>query len=194
MTRAALSQIGAIITVAIVGVLIGRASISPAEPARTSTAPRPLPTSRGAVIAAIEYLDALRWDVVVDDTERRRAIRERSTPKATEELDRALAAPAAALREATAAPPVVARTAVLGYRLFRSHDRRASVRVWGVAVFGTAAYPPATQWSTSDVELVWSDGRWLIDGLENRGGPSPSFGIRGLARRTQGLEEVRCVP
>jgi hypothetical protein len=195
VTRTGLARVGAVVAIALVGVLIGRASNSvrdhdgaPAVPQRSK------PTSRSAVVAAIEYLGALRWNVVVDDAERRRVIGARATADGRDELDRELAAAAAALRDAVAEPPVVARTTVLGYRVLSADVRRASVRVWGLALFGTGTYRPATQWSTSDVELLWSNDRWLVDGIENRGGPSPSFGTAALARRVAGLKEVSCVP
>jgi hypothetical protein len=91
-------------------------------------------------------------------------------------------------------PPIVARSAVLGYRVNQQDDERASVRIWGMALFGSGAYSPTTQWSTSDIELVWSQGRWLVDGVRSDGGPSPASGVRALARASRNLEEVRCGP
>jgi hypothetical protein len=83
---------------------------------------------------------------------------------------------------------------VLGFRVLRATDRRAVVRVWGMALFGSRAYPPTTQWSTSELTLVWTRDRWLVDAVESRGGPSPSAGVQARARRARGLEEVRHVP
>ncbi len=74
------------------------------------------PTERGAVMAAIAYLDALGWKVVTDDARRREAIARHATPDAVDPLDAELAEPAAAVR-AVAESPVIARRAVLGYRL-----------------------------------------------------------------------------
>ena len=195
MTRSSMGQVGAIVAVAVVGALIGRASASVADPEhRKATSAESSPTSRSAAVAAIGFLDALRWNVVINETERRRVLSIHATPRAADELDSQLVAAAAGLSEAVAEPPVVARTAVLGYRVLHADGQRASVRVWGFALFGTGSYEPATQWSTSEVELVWSDDRWLVDGIESRGGPSPSSGVHALARRARGLREVRDVP
>lgn len=186
----------AILVSVLVGLVIGRAGVEPpqrpGEDARRIQAPAP--TARGAVSAAIAYLDALTWDVLIDDARRRRAIRARATTAAATELDAELAAPAEALRGAVTRPPVVARSAFLGYRIARFDEHRASVRVWGVALFGTGAYEPTTQWSTSDIGLVWSRDRWLVDGIRSRGGPSPDSPVSALARRARDFREVRHVP
>jgi hypothetical protein len=185
----------AVLLAALLGILVGRASVSAADrPERASTASSVAPTREGAARAAIGYLDALRWDVLVDDARRRRAIAARATPDAVAQLDAELAAPAEALRGAVTRPPIVARTAVLGYRVKLLHRGRAAVRVWGMALFGTGAYAPATQWSTSDLSLVWSGQRWLVDGAQSRGGPSPESSLATLARSDRTLREVRNVP
>src|SRR4051794_18137365 len=88
-----------------------------------------------AVAAALGYLDALRWDVLVDDARRRRVIERLATPEAAPRLDAALAAPAEALRAVVTDPPVVARTSPLGYRVDRIADGRAVVSIWGFALF-----------------------------------------------------------
>jgi hypothetical protein len=196
MTRSRLSQLGAVVAVAFLGVLVGRASVSAADQAapRTAAPQRMVPTERNAAVAAIEYLGALRWDVLIDDAERRRVIEGRATPEAADDLEAELVAPSNALREAVSQPPVIARTAVLGYRVLQANDRRASVRIWGMALFGSGAYKPATQWSTSDLALVWSGDRWLVDGVESRGGPSPGSGLKALAARARGLKEVHHAP
>jgi hypothetical protein len=186
----------AVLASVVVGLVIGRASIQPAQRPHDDTrrTQASAPTARGAVRAAIAYLDALAWDVLIDDARRRRAIRARATPAAVAELDAELAAPAEALRGAVTRPPVVARSAVLGYRIPRFDDRRASIRVWGVALFGTGAYEPTTQWSTSDIGLVWSRDRWLVEGIRSHGGPSPDSPVRALARHARDFREVRHVP
>lgn len=195
MSRSSIGQVGAIVAVAMVGALIGRASASVADPEHgQATSAESSATARSAAVAAIGFLDALRWNVVINETERPRVLSNRATSRAADELDGELVAAAAGLSEAVAESPVVARTAVLGYRVLHSDGRRASVRVWGFALFGTGSYEPATQWSTSDLELVWSYDRWLVDGVESRGGPSPSSGVHALARRARGLREVRDVP
>jgi hypothetical protein len=186
----------AVVIAALLGLLIGRVSAAPPDrPERESrAAPTAKPTRQGAVVAALAYLDALRWDVLVDDERRRRAIERRATAEAAPQLDAELAAPAEALRAAVTRAPVVARTAVLGYRIERFAGERASVRVWGMALFGSGAYAPTTQWSTSELQLVWSAPRWLVTGIRSRGGPSPDSTIRTLARTTRALRELRHAP
>jgi hypothetical protein len=187
--------IAAVVVAAVIGILIGRTSVSSADrPLRVSQSPSEAPSRRSAAVAAIEYLEALRWDVLVDDARRRRAIETRATPEAAPQLEAELLAPAEALRSAINRPPIVARTAVLGYRVRRLDESRASVRIWGMALFGTGSYEPTTQWSTSDVALVWSGARWLVGGVESRGGPTPSTPVRALAHATRDLREVRHVP
>jgi hypothetical protein len=180
---------------AVLGIVVGRASVSAADrPERPSRTTPVGPTGEAAVRAAIGYLDALRWDVLVDASTRRRVIAARATANAVAELDAQLAASSEALRGAVTRAPIVARIAVLGYRVKLLGSRSAEVRIWGMALFGTGAYPPATQWSTSDLRLVWSGGRWLVDGVRSRGGPSPASPLRTLARSDRSLREVRHAP
>ncbi len=187
-------SIVAVLFVAALGIVIGRAWAA-GPPART---PEPTthtaPTARSALLAAIGYLNALRWEVLVDDAKRRELIERLATPQAAPKLDAELAPAAEALREAVSRPPVVARRAVLGYRVSHVDAKRAAVRIWGMALFGSAAYRPATQWSTSDVALDWTGERWLVDGIQSHGGPSPALPVAALARQTYGLREVRHVP
>jgi hypothetical protein len=189
-----LGVVGALLAAALAGTLVGRASVSAADGSHPSLSSRAAPTRQAAVMAAIGYLRALRWDVLVDDARRRKAIEERATAEAAPRLDAELAAPAEALRGAVTRPPVVARSAVLGYRVERQENERASVRIWGMALFGSGAYSPTTQWSTSDIGLVWADGRWLVDDVRSVGGPSPASRVRTLARASHNLREVRCAP
>jgi hypothetical protein len=180
---------------AVLGVVVGRASVSAADRQQQRVSePNAAATRRAAVRAAVDYLQALRWDVLIDAERRRKAISARATPGAASQLDAELATPAEAVRAAVTRPPVVARTAVLGYRVQLHDGGRAAVRIWGMVLFGTGAYEPATQWSTSDVSLVWSDERWLVDGVRSRGGPSPDSPLRTLVRSARALREVRHVP
>jgi hypothetical protein len=192
--RLLLGAIAAMLAAALGGALVGRASVSAADDSDPSASTRLLPTRHGATRAALGYLRALRWDVLVDDARRRRAIHERATPEAAPQLDAELAEPADALRGAVSQPPVVARSAVLGYRVELPEKERASVRIWGMALFGSGTYSPTTQWSTSDIGLVWADGRWLVDDVRSVGGPSPDSGVRALARAARNLREIRCAP
>lgn len=146
-----------------------------------------------AVAAALGYLDALRWDVLVDDERRRHVIDRLATPEAAPSLDAALAAPAEALR-AVADPPVVARTSPLGYRVERITNRSATVSIWGLALFATASHRASTQWSTSRLRLQLVDERWLVSDVRSFGGPAPDFPLRALAGADRRYRELRHVP
>ena len=181
---------------AVLGLLVGR--ISDAAPRdrgpAASAAIAPSPSRDGAVLAALGYLRALRWDVLVDEQRRRRTLMRLATPEAVDSLDAELAAPAEALRGAVSEPPVVARPAVLGYRVVSWKQERATVSIWGMALFATGAYPAATQWSTSRVELVWSHERWLVAKVSSHGGPSPAAPMKQLVATARAHREVRHVP
>jgi hypothetical protein len=193
--RVAAVSVLVIALAALLGVLVGRASVSAADrPQQRGSEPDAGVTREAAVRAAVDYLQALRWDVLIDADRRRKAIAGRATPKAARQLDAELAAPAEAVRAAVTRPPVVARAAVLGYRVKLDDGGRAEVRIWGMALFGTGAYAPTTQWSTSDVSLVWAGERWLVDGVRSRGGPSPDSPLETLVRSDRALREVRHVP
>lgn len=194
MSRAQLGHLCAIVAIAILGVLVGRASSSAADRSERQPEAVAVPVDNSPAAVAMGYLAALRWDVLIDDAERRRVIAEWATPEAAERLDADLAPGAEALRDAVRRQPVVARRAVLGYRVLPGTDGRIVVRIWGVALFASRLYEPTTQWSTSDLTMVRSGDRWLVDAVESRGGPSPRSALKELAHRARGLEEVRNVP
>ena len=73
-------------------------------------------------------------------------------------------------------------------------SRSASIAVWGFALFGSSAYRPTTQWSTSRVRLEWRGARWLITGVRSQGGPAPDFPLRELVRADRRYREPAYVP
>ena len=186
--------LGCVLAVAALVMVLARPAAERAvrAPARPERAPNA--TADGAVKAAIDYLRALRWDVLVDDPRRRRAIERRATPEAAAGLDAQLAGPARALRAAVTARPVVARTAVLGYRVERFSARAAVVSIWGMALFATRTYRATTQWSTSRISLVRRNERWLVSAVRSRGGPAPDFPLQALARADARYRKLRHEP
>jgi hypothetical protein len=182
----------AVAAAGILGVLVGGGSNRPAgaprDPAETG------PSPRTAVIAALSYLDALRWDVVIDDDRRLETISSHAAEDSAAELDAELAAPAETLRAAVSKGPVVARRAVLGYRLESFSRDRASVSVWGVALFATGVYPASSQWSTSQIDLVWSSNQWRVVDLASEGGPSPESRLSTLAAAARDFRELNDAP
>ena len=184
--------LAAFAALAILAVLIAGGRPSPVAPSPPAAGARP--TERTAVVAALAYLDALRWDVVIDDQRRLATISEYAIEDVAAQLDAELAAPADALRAAVSEGPVVARRAVLGYRLDRFSREEASVSVWGVALFATGVYEPTTQWSTSEIDLVWQAGRWRVSGVRSEGGPSPDSRLAVLAQETRDFRELSDAP
>ena len=182
----------AVAAAAILGMVVAGGSNPPAETSqpRATTGPSP----RTAVTAALTYLDALSWDVVIDDDRRLKTISSLAVESAATELDAELAAPAEALRAAVSEGPVVARRAVLGYRLAGFSHERASVSVWGMALFATGTHPPTSQWSTSRIELVWSADRWRVTDVVSEGGPSPDSRLSVLVAAARDFRELNDAP
>jgi hypothetical protein len=148
----------------------------------------------GAVAVATAFLDALRWTVLVDDRRRMAVVRRFAAAGAGTTVDAGVSQGIADVRQAVAATPVVVRPAFLGYRVGRFTARRASVSIWGMALFGSGAYEPVSQWATSSLDLAWQRGTWKVASIQNRPGPSPQWSISELARPVVSFEEYRHVP
>ena len=197
MTSAKRSRAGRAVLLAFIAGLVflsGRASVPEPVATKPTPAASAVRTPSGALRAALDYLSALRWDVLVDDRRRRGALARHALPAAVPELDAELAGPAELLRNAVTSRPVLARPVVLGYRIETFAGNRASIAVWGMALFGTPAYPPTTQWSTSTIDLVWSLDRWLVIAVRSRGGPSPQSPLSMLVRADRTFRQVRREP
>lgn len=186
------------------GAIVGRAS-QPGVPAERTASPAPasrvaprphaaVRTPAGAVSAATAFLDTLRWDVLLDGARRRAALERFAARGASARLDARLSPGLPALRDAVSARPVVARPVPVGYRVRRFTARRAVVSVWGMALFGSAAYEPVTQWATSTLQLAWQRGEWRVAAMDSRPGPSPRWSIEELARGAASFEPYRHVP
>lgn len=181
------------------GAVIGRAT-GPREaasfpsPARGATAEVSRRTRAGAVATATGFLGALRWHVLVDDERRRAVVAHFAATGARSTLDERVSRGVAALRRVVESIPVVARPVFVGYRVAKFSRRRATVSVWGMALFATGAYPPVSQWSTSTFDLAWQDGAWKVAAMRSRPGPSPRWSVTELAREVPAFEEYRHVP
>jgi hypothetical protein len=151
-------------------------------------------TRDGAVVVATSFLDALRWTVLVDDRRRMAVVRRFAAAGAGPTLDAGVSQGIADVRQAVAVTPVVVRPAFLGYRVDRFAARGASVSVWGMALFGSGAYEPVSQWATSSLDLVWERGTWKVASIRNRPGPSPRWSVSELARPVASFAEYRHVP
>ena len=202
----AATLIAAALATLVLGAVIGRATaphpVAPlVAPSRRSDEARGHALARGsqrspagAVATATGFLDALRWDVLVDDRRRSAVVARFATAGARAALEAAVARPVAGLRRAVAASPVVARPVFVGYRVARFTRRRARVSVWGIALFATGVYGPVSQWSTTTFDLARQDGSWKVAGLHSRPGPSPRWSLGELAREVAAFEEFGHVP
>ena len=189
-----------------IGVTTGRSTGSSDQVARTSaqaigaskkagSASRPpLRTRDGAVAAATAFLQALPWRVLVDDERRAAVVTRFAAAGAGSALDLRVSLGIQGVRDAVAVAPVVARPVFMGYRVSGFTLNRATVAVWGMALFGSGAYEPVSQWATSTLDLVWQRGGWRVASMRNRPGPSPRWSIEELARAVRSFEEFRHVP
>jgi hypothetical protein len=146
------------------------------------------------VAAATAFLDSMPWRVLISDERRRDVIRRLAVGTAQERLDGYLAQGVGDVRRVVRAAPVVARPVTIGYRVERFSGRRATVSVWGLALFGSAAYEPVSQWATSTLKLVWQRDAWKVAAIRNRSGPSPRWSIEELAAETASFRRYRHVP
>ena len=188
------------------GVMTGRSTGSNDQVARTSShaigagektgsvSRPPLRTRDGAVAAGTAFLQALPWWVLVDDERRGAVVRRFAAAGATPALDVRVSRGIRGLRDAVAVTPVVARPVLMGYRLSRFTFDRATVSVWGMALFGSGAYEPVSQWATTTLDVVWQRGTWKVASMRNRPGPSPRWSIEELARGVAAFDEYRHVP
>ena len=161
--------------------------------AGAASAPRK-PTTHRAVAAATAFLAALRWRVLIDDKRRLSELRRFAATGATRALENVVARGMEDVRRAVRSAPVVVRPVPIGYRVDRFEPPRATVSIWGMALFGSGAYEPVSQWATSTVELAWQHGAWKIAAMRNRGGPSPRWSIEELADGAASFDEYRHVP
>ena len=187
-----------------IGAIVGRATSPDHLPGRRATVPASQPrtegshqsprTRIGAVAAATGFLDALRWTVLVDRERRLATVKRFAAVGASPSVEGQLTPGVRGVRDAVRTPPVVARPVFIGYRVRRFTPRRATVSVWGMALFGSGVYEPVTQWATSTLDLVWQDGAWKIAGMRGSPGPSPRWSIEELARDASSFDEYRHVP
>lgn len=200
--RTALRRAVLVAAVLCAGLIAGRATAPDRTPARAPAAATPrvahesrtTPRSWAAVQAATKFLGSLRWRVLVDDNRRRRVIARFATAAFADELQLHLARGLRDLRAAVSAGPVIARPAFLGYRVNRFSSGRASISVWGMAVFGSRAYEPVSQWATSTLDLVRHGDGWKVAGMRDAPGPSPQWSVEELAAEASTFTEYRDVP
>lgn len=184
---------------ALLGALAGAAlwsSGAPAEPQPAADAPaaaaaakvdqdvpsgrRASPTEGTARDAALAYASASQQWLYLEDEAIEAAIREVTTDGAADRLVRQTVSEIGVAREALvhAAGPVWWFVRPLATRVTVG-EGRAAASVWIVTVLSAPGVAlPQADWLTLDLELVWRDGRWLLESIEDRPGPTPTSGVR----------------
>ena len=72
---------------------------------------------------------------------------------------------------------VVASTAPAGYRIDSfAAGEEASIAVWAAGFMIAGSTPIPAGWTTTTVDLVWTDGDWKLAGLRSTDGPEPPHG------------------
>lgn len=132
--------------------------------------------------------------MLIDDRRRHATVQRFASTGAAPALEAVVSRGIDDVRDAVRSAPIVARPVPIGYRVDRFAPPRAVVSVWGLAIFGTGAYEPVSQWATTTVDLVWQHGAWKVAAMRNRGGPSPRWSIEELAHDASSFEEFRHVP
>ena len=215
-----------------VGAVIGRVSApdaAPVEPADRQAPPTaegpgptgegPGPTSvedgvpvgyqrsrAGAVAAAVQFTQILGGAAVLDDQRRGRVLGVMAAKDARGDLDAAMEAGAALIREGFGLSPAdlndpgfVSRDAPAGYRVEVYSDDAATVALWstGLIVVPDAQGVDAGWWTTT-VELVWEDDDWRMQAFSAADGPSPIQAgpqtAAEIGRRMNAFEEFWHVP
>lgn len=68
---------------------------------------------------------------------------------------------------------------------------RLQVGVWSVLVFGVPGFgAPRQAWRTSELEMEWVDGRWLVDAWTSREGPTPALAPSAMVSDLPSIEHV----
>jgi hypothetical protein len=95
---------------------------------------------------------------------------------------------------------VVATTAPAGYRIDRfAEGEEASIAVWAAGFMIAGGTPIPAGWTTTTVDLVWTDGDWKLAGLRSNDGPEPPHGaepgaVVHVIEQIEGFEPYRHLP
>jgi hypothetical protein len=171
------------------GVLIGRASAGNARP-EVGAGPGPDRTEggvplgfrrsqEGAVAAASAFSRVVDAAVFATPAERRKALAAMTTDEARQDVIDATEQIARIVAKGYGLPrsgrKVVARGALLGYRVVTYTGDAAQVELWAVGIAGRAGGPnPKGGWGTSTVDLRWVRDDWRLAGvIKAKDGPTP---------------------
>lgn len=157
------------------------------------------PADRGeradAVTAALEAAPAAQDWLYLADTDIRAEIDRIATETAAPRLAHAAIVNAAAARESLqgAAGPVWWIIRPLAWRVETFDGHRATVSVWEIQILAARdVAAPQSRYRTLQIDLEWTEGRWLISDLNESNGPAatPAPGEEAWDSRTfdQALE------
>jgi hypothetical protein len=136
-------------------------------------------TEETAVAAAIDAAAAPQRWLYLTDVEVRAEVLEIATPSAGPALAELTVADVAAARAdlALSPGPVWWLVHPLAAHLVSSVAGSAEVEIWTATVLSAVEIAaPQVEFLTVTVDLVWDDGRWLIDAIRDRPGPTPAIG------------------
>lgn len=150
-------------------------------------------TEQGARAAAMTYSGASQLWLYFADVEIEEAVAAIATPTAAPSLTREVVGEVGVAREALAASPGRVWWIVrpLATRVEAFTPDRARISVWTVTVLSaTDVALPQSEWITVTVELVWSDGDWLVSAITDAAGPTPMLGPRDQPWQSEPLDDA----
>lgn len=157
------------------------ASTSTTVVPRADGEPAPTPTEENARQAALSTVVASQRWLYLDDKQLAAEVRALATPGAAERLAREEVEEVGLARDALAKSlgRVWWLVRPLAWRVDTFSPDEARVSVWTLTVLSASDVAvPQSDWLTVTVELAWADGRWLVDGIKDRPGPTPATGMR----------------
>lgn len=154
-------------------------------------------SAAGAAAAAAQFLGTLSRLVYSDGPAREAALRRIAAPSASNVVDGGLAALAgidrlvADARERRASARVLLADVPVAYQVKQASVDAAQVDVWSVGLVLVEGATEASEvWSTSSVELMWSESDWRVARWTRASGPAPAVGRSVAARPAEVLAAV----
>jgi hypothetical protein len=183
---AALAVVAGVLIVSDAGNSDATRAAASASSARTREVPPaqeagPVATEEGARAAAIRAATASQRWLYLNDEQIRAEVRALATPRAAPRLERDTVAELSLARGSLSASPGRVWWIVrpLAWRVESLTSEAARVSVWTVTVLSASDVAvPQADWVTLAVDLEWTQGRWLLDGIRDEPGPTPALGPR----------------
>lgn len=185
MTRRALAATAVAIVVVLGAAVLARTSNQAAPtPTRTESAPPVVldetpAAPDGPITSAVAAVSASQDWLYLTDDQIRSAVLAISTDAAGPVLaEQTVSEIAAARADLELSPgPVWWIVHPLATRILDEDDTSARLEVWTVTVLSAVEIAaPQAEWMTVTVDLAREDGRWRVEGLRDRPGPSPALG------------------